>query len=236
MASASNSLPSALSLSTANFSALNKFASPEEDFLSFTPTTFSLQEAVRPLFMPYTPTGHSSWEDIQQQYPAYIFNDACPGASSGTQDCNYTCSDVTQAFNSLETFHNCISYPLVTQLYGEGNISATTSDGTSLENLGFFKHNSGYDASSLMTESLTECLRSYCDTSSECGDQLPENSSSVVNSPDNLYLYFGRPGAYHETTSNNITNPYTFVDIICSLQSAGLNSDVGGIGVRTIYL
>ena len=225
MDTASNPLPTAVGITSTNFSALTGLFSFSNNINPSTPSVFSFQEALRPL-LNTNPLDVELWTESPDSSPLYVFTDACQ--NNGTQNCTVSCSDASQAFSNLTTLHNCASYPFIAQLYAEGNISSTIVDGPSLDSLGYLKGKQGTGFLDDITKTLTNCLSSYC-TTQECQQQLKRAPASVFNSSDAFFKFFNTSEAQGY---NGYPDPFEFADYVCGIQSAGLNPDVGGIGVR----
>lgn len=157
-----------------------------------TTSTIGVQYAFIPAIMPYTSI-----------LDAVLFLDGCESSN-----CTATCMDQSVAFRSLETFHNCLVYPLVAHLYASPNISA--KDAELAVSLGM-DHSEEQTVQNI-TSTIHACLAGYCDSNPDCETSLSNAMSTFYSErwPSSSILDFP----------------------ICGYEPpSGLDPDVGGIGV-----
>lgn len=176
----------------------------------------SFQEAVRPV--------HSTSYYTQL---TYLFSDGC-------QNCTASCLDNAQAFVNVSTFHDCMAYPMASDLYQTQNFSAQNDDRRHLDSLHVVASPRGSDLHGQIIGVMQKCLEHY-------GDNFHVNdpdASLLINSTSAFYPYYteidgslgGNKGTYNETFSSH--DSYALIDDLCNSQQVGLNPDIGGIGVR----
>ena len=228
-----------IGITTSNFSGLNPFFDLYEEN-PFSLSTFSFQDALRPTITTWRP----SYDDgtfTEVNNPIYLFTDGCN--NNGTQNCNVSCFDQSTIFSNLSTFHNCAAYPMVAQLYADGNLSASANDNALVDGLGIQKSRQGSELLTNVTSTITNCLQSLCAESTLCKETLGEQSQSSVFNSTSAFFFMNSNTDQSSGTSTyddrgsptEDSGPFDFANDLCSLQTAGLNSDVGGIGVRTAH-
>ena len=204
--------------------------------LSPSKTTYSLQNALSINFMYPTPFGTFGF-GFSYQNSTYAFSDACQ--IDGLPDCNAACSgDFGQMFDSLQTLHNCVVLPNIT----DSNWNFTTSGGQDERILSSqLKDSFGGSANRTANQAIPTidtCLQDYCLQLQTNGCELPNTTQTLY---DYLYMYnhterFGE-SPYSDEMKTAIQRGYgsDLVSNICKSIEVRLDSDVGGIGVSYLY-
>ena len=230
-----NSSDFLVGISASNFSALSQLY---DNTLS--PSTFGIQDALRPTVYAGDNCRVLGSLNGDQDYrcynPAYLFIDGCD--NNGIQNCTLSCFNETAMFGNLTTLHNCVAYPTVAQLYANGNLSVT-NDRILADNLSIQKSSQASNLLNNVTSTITQCLHSLCAKSSAClGALRNENQNSIFNSTGGFFTTINStydltgPERFGGEKSTGDNGPFAFTYDVCNLQTAGLDSDVGGIGVR----
>ena len=152
--------------------------------------------------------------DIEGNPVIGVFPGACSVAS--VQNCTASCLDASMMFGNLETFHNCLVYPAVAELY----VNGTSFDPHLTDSLGIHNQSQAMQAANNISTTIYNCLSSYCREDKQCTSDLQQHSSlSYMTYID----YEEQPNAtIYEFEICDYVAPFSF-----------LNADIGGIGVST---
>ena len=189
-----------------------------DTYSSFSQSTFSFQDALKPTVNDLYSDDPGS--DLHTN-PIYLFTDGCD--NNGTQNCSVSCADKGTISSNLNTFHNCVVYPIVAQLYADGNLSTSAKDSALVEGLGIQKSKQGSELLNNVTSTISSCLVSLCTQSSECKECALEDGAGILTSAN---ITAGLSSWNANFRLQELANA------LCDSQTSGLNSDVGGIGVR----
>ena len=140
--------------------------------------------------------------DYAQYQNITLFSGTC--GNSTQESCTTSCLNASVMFSSLETFHNCLLYPLVADLNAHN-----TSQWADL--LGIDKRPDNQTAATITT-TIHQCLLEYCGDDDQCKANVPGD--------DAFYAV-------------NNTSPQIFDFDICQYAAphSFLDPDVGGVGV-----
>ena len=121
-------------------------------------------------------------------------------------------------FGDLETFHNCLIYPAVAQLYGNGSLG----DSQLADSLGIHNQTQAMQTANNITTTINSCLSKYCGEDERCTSDLQRLGA------------FGYASS-NVSSSTYLTDPDIFRFDICNYVApfAFLNADIGGVGVST---
>ena len=151
-----------------------------------------------------------------------VFTGACSVGRS--QNCTASCLDASMMFGDLKTFHNCLIYPAVAELYVNGSLD----DPQLADSLGIHSQSQALPTANNISTSIFECLSSYCGEDKQCTSDLQRLSS----------FYYGNKTAYplqDDDSPINLAIPTILYFEICDFVApfSFLNADIGGIGVGT---
>jgi hypothetical protein len=154
-------------------------------------------------------SGESGWSG------PVIYTSGCL-QSDGSYNCSIACQDSDQVFTSMETFENCLTYPVITSLMAFDNL--TDESLNFAQSYGFI-----VDADIIETtnDTLWYCFKQYCEANP---DQQGCSTDPCYGWPDDtLQIEAGYQAGYPWDTC-------LYLDV-CSGLPAYVNSDVGGVGV-----
>lgn len=200
-----------------------------DNYSASTQSILGFQDAVRPV------SSFGSNPSYGNTNLIYLFTDGCD--SGGIKNCTSSCLDNTLAFSNISTFHNCMAYPLASQLYIEGNITANSNDSRLLDYLNIRKDQKGSGLHNDIIHVMQRCFKGYCTKLGDCNDDFNNGGQpSVLNSTTAFYPYSDRGDGpvYQDHYSSVIErgDGFDFAEAFCNRQPVGLNPDIGGIGVR----
>ena len=151
---------------------------------------------------------------LQDAFALYDFPEVAvfPGACSvaNYENCTASCLDASTMFGGLEIFHNCLIYPVVAGLYGNGSLN----DPSLADSLGIHNQSQAMQTANNISTTIYSCLSTYCREDKHCTSDL--GHSEFEHTIDLLYP------AILEFDICNYVAPFSF-----------LNADIGGVGVST---
>lgn len=120
-------------------------------------------------------------------------------------------------FGDLEIFVNCLIYPAVAGLYGNGSLG----DSHLTDLLGIHNQSQALQTANNISTTIYSCLSSYCGENKQCTSDLQQHSA----------FYLGNNTGY--VLDHVYSTIFTFE--ICKYVApfSFLNADIGGIGVGT---
>ena len=146
----------------------------------------------------------------------FLFETGCT-QEDGSQNCTKACLDYNQIFGSLDTLHNCMVYPTVSDLYARRNLSNVPL----AQQLSIEPSRIESPLYNSITTTIQKCLIDFCDTLSGCPRAL--NESGMFFSPSNITSSF----YIYENVYEDENNDWDFCDYV----PKSFNPDIGGIGV-----
>ena len=173
----------------------------------FRQSTYSLLDAIPSMSVGLNSTAQDPLgQDFYLDAPGpYLFTDACH-QPDGQPNCTFACSNTAAMFGTLKTLHNCQLYPVVAYLYANGSLS---SESKQLVQDLRIEPNKTDPSESIILQSISQCLVDYCN------DNL--NGCQGIN----------------ETFTGSASYWEELVNSLCEDSFFPVNSDVGGIGVRS---
>ena len=188
--------------------------------LNITLNTYSLQDAL-------SLNNYDAAQSLNGDVAPYLFGTACQ--VDGGQNCTATCQDPELAFNTLETLHNCMMYPVIADQLFKDNLSPEIKD--LAQALHIEKEQWPSPSVSLnISNTIWLCLDAYCSTLNGCTDEALQYNKS----------YYGE--AYSEFPNQTTSFYFDFDDYLedygsanfdlCKYFPVSVNQDIGGIGVR----
>ena len=180
--------------------------------LNLTLSTFSFQDALTP----YTLDAYELNEYTYSPYP-YLLRSGCL-QDDGTNNCTASCQDVNAIFGSLDTLHNCMVYPTISDLYARNNLSNVSL----AEYYNIEKSTPGSSLYTNITNNIKTCLSDYCSITlagSDCAEGMKDENTTYSPLNINSTFYF-----YNQTDEDSRFD-------ICAFIPQSFNPDIGGIGV-----
>ena len=150
-----------------------------------------------------------------------VFLGACSVASS--QTCTDACLDASMMFCDLEIFHNCLTYPAVAGLHGNGSLG----DPHLADSLGIHNQSQALQTANNISTTIYNCLSSSCGENKQCTSDLQRHSA----------FYYGNNTGYvlDHVLYPTESGPTIIEFDICKYVApfSFLNADIGGVGVGT---
>lgn len=147
-----------------------------------------------------------------------LYTNGCK-QTNATFNCTVACQDNSQAFQTLETLHNCLYYIGISDAYAR---QALTNHDTKLaDDLGIQRSESNSSVSQQVNSTITACFDAYYDGSLGYGKPIwiPDWELHFNDTYDFQDHYFGDG-----------------IDDLCAyIAPPTLNADIGGIGVYVSY-
>ena len=161
----------------------------------------------------------------------FIFSSSCP-AKDGRPNCTAACLDPGIVFANLTNTHNCLIYPLISDLYAREQLSADTEIWAS--ELGIEAYFLNSSSSNAILSTIQLCFWDYCESLEGCPDWVSQE-----------YGDGGKGGISENFTDTieifNLQNEYWIsayanASGICSQISAPADPDIGGVGVHLLRM
>ena len=149
-----------------------------------------------------------------------VYPEACSVAT--VQNCTASCLNASMMFGDLKTFHNCLVYPAVAELYVNGSLG----DPHLADSLGIHNQSQPMQTANNITATIHDCLTSYCGEDTQCTSDLQRHNAFYYGN----HTEYARENVYSPIDS---TTPPIFEFNICNYVApfSFLNADIGGVGV-----
>ena len=146
------------------------------DLLLYDSSPINLQEA----FLPDVSKQHGPF--LESKYPSRLSMEILPSIQEAAtlaiaSNCTELCLDPSLLFGSLESFHNCLMYPAVTDLYANNMLSP--NEAKMADSLIIEKSQRGSPLLSGIIQNITSCLNDYCLASSDCEQNFMDTFETV---------------------------------------------------------
>lgn len=141
--------------------------------LNITFNTYSLQDAL-------SPNSHHAAQSANGYIAPYLFDTGCQ--VDDVQNCTAACQDPRLAFDTLDTLHNCMMYPVIADQYFKGNLSSEIAQ--LADSLGIGKEQwPSSSISSNITKTIGNCLDAYCNTLQYCNYSVHSENQTYYDLP-----------------------------------------------------
>lgn len=140
-----------------------------------------------------------------------VFLQGC-NQTDGTFNCTAACQSNSTKFGDLETLHNCAVLPEISVNLAKNNVTANARG--IAEKLNIQPSNDGSSLPSNVSNQIQNCLIGSCMANSDCKEKLNRSKSNRQ---------------IHYTGASFVPGDDYFG--LCSLTTAYVDADVGGIGV-----
>lgn len=141
----------------------------------------------------FTPNVHQVDFAIWDTTPNYLYDAGC--VVNGYKNCTEACQDPTVIWSNVHTLRNCLAYPTISMLYGNGSLDNRSTQ--IAQDFGILP-SPGLDLSTII-DPINTCTMQYCSS-------LPKQSSNPGYGSVPCYQDFTNLSGIHSSSSWEFIN------------------------------